>query len=281
MITTQLDIDGVKALLNSPLEQNQRLGLAILCGFPIPEEAPLRELMANSNDKLLWCLEFNLQEEVSIIKLEEGFARRKISLAPFVNVEKLYVNQQHWNRRQIPFTSFKKLQTLSLTGLQLYEFPKALHRLEPLKNLYLGKNKLTKIPAQIANLEQLRVLVLSRNRLKSIPTHLFRLQRLYNLNLSNNHLTSLPRDLGLLPELEILNLSSNKLKELPNSIGALKELRQLNLNSNQLSSLPNSIRDLKKLELLSLKGNPIIKNKGLINRLQTWMPHTTIQVNKK
>lgn len=281
MTTSDLDLNGVKALLNSPLGQNQRLGLAILCGISIPKEASLQELMANSNDKLLWCKEFDLEKEVSIIKLEEGFCRRKISLAPFVNVEKLYFNQQYWSKGQVPFASFKKLKTLSLTGHQLYEFPKNIHMLQQLETLYLGKNKFTKIPAQIAQLEQLKVLILSRNRLKSLPTHLFSLQQLYNLNLSNNHLTTLPRDIGLLQGLELLNLSSNKLKELPNSIGELRQLKQLNLNANQLSTLPNSIRNLKQLEKLSLKGNPITKNKGLINRLQTWLPHTDIQVNKK
>lgn len=281
MNATDLDLDRVKALLNSPLEQNQRVGLALLNSIEIPKDDELAELMTNSNDKLLWCVEFDLAEKVSVIKLESGFGRRKISLAPFVNLEKLYLNKQHWNRGQIPFHALENVKTLSLTGHQLGYFPHGINALKQLDTLYLGKNCFLKIPAQISRIHSLRVLILSRNRLKSIPTQLCRLTRLSNLNLSHNHLTSIPRDISLLKNLEILNLASNKLKELPTSIGELRQLKVLNLSSTQLKSLPNSIRNLTKLEKLNLKGSPVGKNKGFINRLQSWMPNTDIQFNKK
>lgn len=281
MISTEIDFDRVKALLSSPFEQNQRVGLALLNGVGVPQDPALEELMANSNNKLLWCLEFDLADKVSIIKLEQGFSRRNISLVPFTNVEKLYLNQQSWNRGQIPFRSLKKLKTLSLTGHQLSNFPRSVGSLPQVERLYLGKNRFLKIPAYINNMQCLKVLIFSKNRLKSIPIQLCQLSQLNNLNLSHNHLTTIPRDIGLLKNLEILNLASNKLKELPNSIGELRKLKILNLNSNYLETLPNQIRNLTRLEKLYLKGNVIAKNKGLINRLQSWLPNTDIQFNKK
>ncbi|WMX17520.1 hypothetical protein [Aureispira sp. CCB-E] len=281
MITTDIDFDRVKALLASPLEQNQRVGLALLNSIKIPQDETLAELMTNSNDKLLWCIEFDLTEKVTIIKLEQGFSRRNISLAPFVNLEKLYFNQQNWNRGQIPFATLKGIKTVSLTGHQLHEFPKNIRVLNQLETLYLGKNRFIKIPAEIGQLKMLRVLILSRNRLKSLPTHLFRLSRLNNLNLSNNHLTTIPRDIGLLQNLEILNVASNKLRDLPTSIGELRQLKILNLNGNHLESLPNQIRNLTQLETLHLRGNPIAKNKGLLNHLQRLLPNTSLLFNKK
>jgi Leucine-rich repeat (LRR) protein len=281
MIATDLDFDRVKALLRSPLEQNQRVGLALLNSTGIPKDEELAELMTNSNDKLLWCIEFDLAEKVSIIKLEQGFSRRNISLASFLNVEKLYFNKQNWTRGQIPFHSLQKVKTLSLTGHQLDYFPNGINALKQLETLYLGVNCFIKIPAQINRIDSLKVLILSRNRLKNIPTQLCQLSKLNNLNISHNHLTTVPRDIGLLKNLEILNLASNKLKEIPTSIGALRQLKLLNLNCNQLKSLPNSIRNLTQLEKLNLKGNPIAKNKGFINRLQSWLPNTDIQFNKK
>lgn len=281
MIATDLDFDRVKALLRSPLEQNQRVGLALLNSIGIPKDAELAELMTNSNDKLLWCVEFDLAEKVSSIKLEYGFSRRDISLTPFVNLEKLYLNKQNWNPRQISFRSLPQLKTLSITGHQLAFFPKNITLLKQLDTLYLGKNCFLKIPDQISKMHGLRVLILSRNRLKSIPTQLCQLSNLQNLNLSHNHLTTLPRDIGLLKDLEILNLASNKLTELPTSIGELRQLKILNLGCNQLKALPNSIRNLTQLEILNLKGNPIAKNKGFINRLHSMLPNAAIQFNKK
>lgn len=281
MNATDLDFDRVKALLRSPLEQNQRVALALLNGIGIPKDDELAELMTNSNDKLLWCIEFDLADKVSLIKLDYGFSRRKISLAPFLNLEKLYLNKQHWDRGQIPFHALQKVKTLSLTGHQLNYFPHGINALKQLDTLYLGKNCFLKIPAQISRIHSLRVLILSRNRLKNIPTQLCRLSRLTNLNLSHNHLTTIPRDIGLLKNLEILNVASNKLKELPTSIGELRQLKFLNLSCTQVNSLPNSIRNLTQLEKLNLKGSPLAKNKGFINRLQSWLPNTDIQFNKK
>ncbi|CAA6807661.1 MAG: Unknown protein [uncultured Aureispira sp.] len=281
MTTTDLDFDSVKALLRSPLEQNQRVGLALLNPITIPKDPELAELMTNSNDKLLWCIEFDLAEKVSLIKLDYGFSHRKISLAPFINLEKLYLNKQHWNRGQIPFHALQKVTTLSLTGHQLSYFPHGINALKQLDSLYLGKNCFLKIPAQISRIHNLRVLILSRNRLKNIPTQLCQLSKLKNLNLSQNHLTTIPRDIGLLKKLELFNLSNNKLTELPTNIGELRRLKSLNLSCNQLKSLPNSIRNLTQLEKLNLRGCPIAKNKGFINRLQSFLPNTDIQFNKK
>ncbi|KAI9072008.1 hypothetical protein K1719_046026 [Acacia pycnantha] len=141
--------------------------------------------------------------------------------------------------RDLNFTAFPNLKSLSLIGLRL-----------------MGT-----IPTQIGALRNLRFLNLANNNLiGELPSTLTNLTRLELLDLTGNKLSGvIPSTLGVLTSLQSLCLSSNLLTgEIPSAILNLTKLTMLELFQNHISgSIPEQIEKLTDLTILDLSHNNI------------------------
>jgi Leucine-rich repeat (LRR) protein len=273
MSTHDIDYNRVKTLLKNPYAINQKLGIALLSTFGIPDDKDFDELISDNSDKLMYCLEYGLADKVRFIKTDEGFVRKKLSLADYRNTNKLYVGS--WGYK-IDFGKLYKLEVLSLSNTWFTNYNFQFRNLKNLRVLYMGKSHTSKIREDICNLDQLQVLNLSNNRLSILPFQFSRLENLYNLNLRSNRLCELIPDIGSLENLKILNLSNNNIQFLPSSFVDLSELQHLNLSQNKISKLPKGMEKMLKLEKLILSSNPIVRNRKIMIKLQHMLPQTEI-----
>lgn len=250
-----IDYDRLKALLQNPFAINQKLGLMLIKSIARPiQDRALEVLLSNSVDKLKWCIEYELSDQIKMIAIKKSWVDIRI-IGQFKELEYLYLTDQvYWATFEQAFAKLAKLQTLSLARNHLVKLPKSIFELNSLKKIYLNENRLLKLPANIMVFKELEYLNLANNRLKQLPTQVSSLRNLKTLNLAGNYLT-----------------------KLPDSIGNLTNLRKLVLSNNKLQIIPLSIMRAKQLESLYLYQNPVCKNSELMEALQTCLPNTDIR----
>jgi len=166
------------------------------------------------------------------------------------------------------------MDTLDLSGRNLFGLPDSVGRLTPRQRVDLSGNDLPSLPESIGQWTEVREMDLSDNRLGCVPESIGQLSRLEELDLSGNRLTELPASIGRLPNLRGLDLSGNELSDLPDSIGQLTRLRRLDLSGNALTALPSSVDQLTRLRTLNLSGNlnPMSRQ---VRQLQDRLPDST------
>ena len=260
-------------MLKNPYALNQKLGIALLSTFGIPDDSDFDELISDNSDKLMYCLEYGLADKVRFIKTDEDFVQKKLSLADYRNTKRLYVGS--WGYK-IDFGKLHKLEVLSLSNTWFNNYNFQFRNLKNLSVLYMGKSHISKIQEDICYLSELQVLNLSNNRLSKLPFQFSKLIKLYNLNLRSNKISELLPDIDRLENLKILNLSNNNIQFLPSSFVNLSQLQHLNLSQNNIGRLPKGMEKMLKLEKLILSANPIIRNRKLMLKLQDILPQTEI-----
>ena len=156
---------------------------------------------------------------------------------------------------------------LGLYAMDLTVFPKMIHRLTMMMDLYICDNRLEALPGDVAELGHLRTLNLSGNRLTSLPTEIGELARLRVLNAANNRLNRIPSEIQKLRELEYLYLHENSIVSLPESFGDLAGITELYLQNNRLVRLPANMGSLSRLRQLAVNGNEISTLPSTIFRL--------------
>ena len=169
------------------------------------------------------------------------------------------------------FANLQSLEKLNLVCNKFQEFPKALCKLQNLKELILWNCDLEYLPNEFANLQNLEELILARNKFQEFPKALCKLQNLKELNLWNCGLEYLPNEFANLQNLKKLNLGGNKFKEFPKVVDIftkLKSLKELNLYECDLNSLPDEFVNLQSLEKLNLWGNEFKEFPKVINKLK-------------
>ena len=82
----------------------------------------------------------------------------------------------------------KRLNTISITGLDITSLPADINRLNRLESLYFSDCKLATIPNELFSLPNLKVLDLSGNKITQISTSISELESLEILNLQNSPL---------------------------------------------------------------------------------------------
>ncbi|EMK18165.1 leucine rich repeat protein [Leptospira kirschneri serovar Bim str. 1051] len=154
-------------------------------------------------------------------------------------------------------SELKNIQSISIKGAKLSEFPDFLLNLPSLKSLYLTNSSLSiENKTSIFNSSQLESLCLNANSLTTIPEFVFQLPQLKKLLLMDNQLTELPDRLADLKFLQSLNLSGNKIAQISNLNREFSEVRELGLFDNRLVSL-DGIRCFPKLKELLIWGNEL------------------------
>lgn len=279
---TQEEKTTAQKLLNNPFEVNQELGIAMLKStINISKERKFwNELMTSSIQKLRFCLEYELEEEIELIQLTDLSLSKssKVTIVErFPNLKQLKITNQSYPCFSwvIKWAKLEKLDLLSLSHNRLGALHESMDGLTRLRSLYLSYCRLIKLHSLIANWQNLRVLVLAHNRLRKLPTQLGALKKLEHLNLSNNQLEQLGGELGSLSRLRELHLKGNRLTALPHTIGKLHQLRYLQLAGNKIEKLPN-MEVLQDLRVLNVRGNPITQNWRAMKQLREQLPYTLV-----
>ncbi|CAA7032577.1 unnamed protein product [Microthlaspi erraticum] len=210
-------------------------------------------------------------------------------LSYFKSLQILYLSGNHVLTRSKSSVSHPPSQwidSLSLSGCGITEFPELLRTLEHLKRLDISNNKITgQVPRWLWTLPELSYVNLSNNTFISferstkhglssvlkylfgsknnftgnIPSFICEFRSLSILDLSNNNFSgSIPLCMGnLKSDLSVLNLCQNHLSgDLPESV--FENLRSLDVGHNQLAGkLPRSLIHFSNLEVLNVESNRI------------------------
>ncbi|NEO85545.1 MAG: GTPase [Spirulina sp. SIO3F2] len=182
-------------------------------------------------------------------------AKRRIEDAKHKKLETLNLSSLGLYDISLQLTQLTDLTDLDLSGNILMSLPPELGQLKNLKWLYLSGNELASLPSELGQLVSLIGLYISGNELKKLPPELGYLANLTELDLYGNGLTGLPPELGRLTKLNKFDLSGNQLVDLPPELGQLMSLTQLDLSRNRLKSLPPELGQLINLEWLYLYRN--------------------------
>ncbi len=174
-----------------------------------------------------------------------------------VNLERLYLSNNHFKVLPATLGQLKKLRELDLSGNELESLHSNIGELAALEVLYLNKNKIHTLPPSIGQLNKLEVLEITNNEMDSLPGEISQLQALDRLLANSNHLDSLPDGFGAFPQLTNMDLDSNRLKTLPDGFGNMPQLEALKISNNQLTVLPNSCSQLQNLTILHAENNQL------------------------
>ncbi len=147
------------------------------------------------------------------------------------------------------------LEKLVLTGNQLKEVPKGIHRFKNLHTLSLGENGITGLSKKVKLPRKLETISFYKNQLTQIPLQISTLQRLKSIDLYYNQITELPSFIATLDSLVILYASFNQLKVIPEFMGEMTSLNELYLHHNQITEVPLILQKLKDLKVLHLNHN--------------------------
>jgi len=150
---------------------------------------------------------------------------------------------------------FNRVDSLNLSGLDIYSLPGAVGRLDSCRYLNLSENRLETLPDELAGLSALRELNLSKNALQLFPTPVLSLNSLVFLFLTNNQLTEVPKELSALKSLERLSITSNSIASLPPEIFDLPALTVFSASNNKIRTLPSTVGQCTMLSILSVNEN--------------------------
>lgn len=250
-------INHLENYLSNPDLQCQEEGFKILSSQQnICLSDSLKQLMTNTNEKILMCLKFGFYDLVQ-------------------GVKEVVISGDDWNRLPAYFLELKNLRVLRIQGTNNLDIIFALSFLrdfKKLKSIFISNVFLPNfndlIP-YLSDLKSLKYLGLIRNGLNSFPD-LSKLRFLEGLVISNNEIKSLPKFIGELVNLTNLILWSNKIGVIPPELGNLKRLETLYLNDNNIQSIPDEIYSLRQLNDLDLSQNPISDSEKL--RIQRMLP---------
>ncbi|TPX38952.1 hypothetical protein SeMB42_g06541 [Synchytrium endobioticum] len=185
-------------------------------------------------------------------------------------IEKLDVSE-NLNIKELPFDlaySFTSLLSLSMTGNELYQVPRALHVITNIATLDLSRNRIKSLEGSgLGNLVNLIQLDLASNLIESFPAEIAQnLKHIEVLNLSNNRIIHFPTDLCRYvgQSLRRLDMSFNAMRStIPEVIGEMKALKILRLHGNALyGGLPHRFNELRELSEIDLRGNQLGEFKG-------------------
>ena len=144
----------------------------------IPEENDLSLFFKNNNLKFVG--ELNLSNN-QISKLPESIEKN------FVNLQKLYLNDNNFDTFPLSICKLKTLKTLSLSNNKIKKIPKDIKKL-----MNLNENELIEIPSEIGELTNLIELEFQTNKIRILPIEISNLKNLKVLNLTENDLRIIP-----------------------------------------------------------------------------------------
>jgi Leucine-rich repeat (LRR) protein/GTPase SAR1 family protein len=152
----------------------------------------------------------------------------------------LYLDNNHIASVSDSIAQLELLEELNISGNQVYELPKTIHRLKHLRKLHAEDNTLKSLPGNMAKMDQLREVFLNRNQFAHFPTALLTMHNLAVVHLEDNKLEALPTDIDQLTALRDINVASNNISTLDNcaGLGLLPKLQHINIKDNSITALP-------------------------------------------
>ena len=159
---------------------------------------------------------------------------------------------------------------------EVAHFIDSIGELDTLESLTVFGVLLGEFPSGIRRLKSLRFLNLSGAGIREVPDWISELQQLSELLLFLDELSELPDSLSALSSLRYLNLDDNRFSEIPEVLWRTKSLSQLELACQsddgypgRITQIPAEILQLENLQVLGVQGQPIetppleVVNKGL------------------
>eukprot|EP01018_Ginkgo_biloba_P008223 Gb_30989 [translate_table: standard] len=152
------------------------------------------------------------------------------------------------------FGNLESLETLLMSGCNLFELPHSFGNLGSLRILKMSSNvNLISLPKTFGNLVNLREIVMDTNSsLKKLPSSFSELGSLVHLEAYACNLVTggLPEEIGDLPSLRVLHLQFNAFSTLPESFTHLSQLTELLLHHcPELCELPTLPGGLLKVDI--------------------------------
>lgn len=254
------------------------------------------EVIPSDKDRLLNMIEFKIEKVPWVYE----FVHEEFKDCTIEDMERMGLNCPEFFKYNPRFdvdyipeeiSNLKKLEVISVEGINVDSLLNKIGKLENLKRLKLSLCEIKRIPEDIGKLSQLESLAVSHNyglkdgleyifkltnlkslvleycHLDAIPKGIGNLNQLTALNLESNNIQQLTEELCCLKKLESLNIKRNKLRNLPDNISNLKSLKRLEADSNMIETLPDSFTDLEKLEEVNLMDNKLNEIPKNINKL--------------
>ncbi len=162
---------------------------------------------------------------------------------------------------------------------EAFQLPRGLSDCPSLKAVSLSALDLCEFPEDLLDLNRLRYIDISRNRLKSIPPGIGKYRQLVYFSAAENQLETLPEQIGRLKKLKILDLSGNRLEQIDFSLGGLLKLNQIDLSGNALTTVPAGLEQLNQLEKVDLSFNELSAQEeaaweaGCASRIKSYQWH--------